>query len=155
MEAIRKKEIRRFHTLLMACGIDETGKEGILSAYGVQSSKELPVTALWEINGRLEEERMAAQRAEQSGKSAADKERKRLKVAIGKYLAAKGVIAPEGWGVAEWNRIVQVACRAAKVKGFYEIPLSRLRGLTYEFNKQREAMDDAAGFIAKELTFIQ
>jgi hypothetical protein len=73
----------------------------------------------------------------------AEKERKRLKVSIGKLLAAQGKIKADGWGVAEWNLIAGTACRAAKVSRMDDIPASKCRGLIYEFNKQREGIERA------------
>ena len=129
----KKQLIREFHILLHRLGIDEIGKEGILAGYGVDSSTEL-------------DEEARAQRMEPETKNSpteAEKERKRLKVAIGKLLAAQGKIKADGWGVAEWNLIAGTACRAAKVSRMDDIPASKCRGLIYEFNRQREGIERA------------
>ena len=81
------------------------------------------------------------------GSSPAEKEQRRLKVAIGKLLAAQGKIKADGWGIVEWDTIIGVACRAAKVSRFNDIPLSKCRGLIYEFNKQREAIEGAREYV--------
>ena len=52
----QKQLIKEFHILLNRLGVDDIGKEGILSAYGAQSSTELHPTALAEINNKLHEE---------------------------------------------------------------------------------------------------
>ena len=141
----KKQLIREFHILLHRLGIDEIGKEGILAGYGVDSSTELNEAALTEICDRLNEElRKRGQDKTPPGPlSEGEKERKRLKVAIGKLLAAQGKIKADGWGVAEWNLIAGTACRAAKVSRMDDIPASKCRGLIYEFNKQREGIEGA------------
>ena len=146
----KKKEIKRFHVLLMQCGITENGKEGILSAYGVESSKDLSVAALIEINNRLQAEVDKLHPKPEAEKDTRLEDwRRRCKKATGMYLAAKGDIPADGWGLAEWNKIQGTICRAAKAERFYDIPLSTLRGITYEFNKQRQAMEDVADYVRK------
>ena len=141
----KKQLIREFHILLHRLGIDETGKEGILAGYGVESSTELDVAALTEICDRLHEEarKRGLEKTPPGPLSEGEKERKRLKVAIGKLLAAQGKIKADGWGLAEWNLIAGTACRAAKVSRMDDIPTSKCRGLIYEFNKQREGIEAA------------
>lgn len=145
-EQAHRQAVRRFHILLMQCGINDNGKEGILSAYGVESSKDLDIAQLNEINNRLQHE--LPQNEHPESKNGIDAERRRCKVAVGKYLAAKGSIKADGWGLIEWQKIVQVAARAAKADSFFQIPLSRLRALTFEFNKQRKAIEDTREYIA-------
>lgn len=144
----KKQLIREFHILLHRLGIDEIGKEGILAGYGVDSSTELHEAALKEICDRLNEEvRKRGLDAQKKETNPVDKERKRLKVAIGKLLAAQGKIRTDGWGVAEWNLIAGTACRAAKVSRMDDIPASKCRGLIYEFNRQREGIEAAKTMI--------
>ena len=154
----RKKQlIRDLHVQVRRLGITEVGYEGILAGYGVDSSTELNEAALTEICDRLHDE-ARKQGLEGRGcvgnatdgtlETPAEKERKRLKVAIGKLLAAQGKIKADGWGVAEWNLIAGTACRAAKVSRMDDIPASKCRGLIYEFNKQREGIEAAAAWNA-------
>lgn len=148
----QKQLIREFHVLLNRLGVDEIGKEGILSAYGAESSTQLHPTALVEINEALHKEcrkrGIEKKPTEKPPMSDLEKERQRCRVATGKFLARKGYIKADGWGFNEWAKIRSVICRSAKVQHFDEIPLSRLRGLTYEFNKQRQAAEDAAELAA-------
>ena len=138
----KKQLIREFHFLLHRLGISDIGKEGILAGYGVDSSTELDEAALTEICDRLHEEaRKRGIESQTAETDPAEKERKRLKVAVGKLLAAQGKIKAEGWGVAEWNLIAGTACRAAKVSRMADIPTSKCRGLIYEFNRQREGIE--------------
>lgn len=149
----RKKQlIRDLHVQVRRLGITEVGYEGILAGYGVDSSTELDEAALTEICDRLHEEARkqglegrgcVGNATDGTQETAAEKERKRLKVSIGKLLAAQGKIKPDGWGVAEWNLIAGTACRAAKVSRMDDIPASKCRGLIYEFNKQREGIERA------------
>lgn len=142
----RKKQlIRDLHVQVRRLGITEVGYEGILAGYGVDSSTELDEAALTEICDRLHEEAKARgmEPEAKTSPTEAEKERKRLKVAIGKLLAAQGKIKADGWGVAEWNLIAGTACRAAKVSRMADIPASKCRGLIYEFNKQREGIEGA------------
>ena len=142
----RKKQlIRDFHVQLRRLGIDDIGKEGILAGYGVESSTELGVAELNEICDRLHEEaRTRGMETEaKNSPTEAEKERKRLKVAIGRLLAAQGKIKADGWGIVEWNMIAGTACRAAKVSRMDDIPASKCRGLIYEFNRQREGIEGA------------
>ncbi|MBQ7210522.1 MAG: hypothetical protein IJS05_06480 [Paludibacteraceae bacterium] len=150
----RQKElIREFHILLNRLGVNDNGKEGILSAYGVESSKDLSVAELSEVNEWLHAEcrkRGLEHEKQQQPRSEIDKERQRCKVATGKYLARKGYIKQDGWGLMEWHKIQNTICRAAKTERFYDIPLSTLRGITYEFNRQRKAMESAAEVAEQE-----
>ena len=142
----RKKQlIRDLHVQVRRLGITEVGYEGILAGYGVDSSTELDEAALTEICDRLHEEarKQGLEGAGEPPASPGEKERKRLKVAIGKLLAAQGKIKADGWGVAEWNLIAGTACRAAKVSRMDDIPASKCRGLIYEFNRQREGIEGA------------
>lgn len=76
-----------------------------------------------------------------------DRQRRSTKVAVGKLLAAQGKIPGSGWGIVEWNLIRGTVCRAAGVDDFNAIPMSKLRGLTFEFNKQAKAIAEAKQFI--------
>ena len=145
----KKQAIKRFHVLLMQCGITDDGKAGILSAYGVESSTELDLMQLNEINNRLEQE--LPQKEQPKRKSGIEAERRRCMAATGRWLARKGYIKPAAWGLPEWQKIQRTICRAAREDDFWKIPLSKLRALTYEFNKQREVMDTVATYINHHL----
>ena len=143
----KKQLIKDFHVTMHRLGIDEIGKEGILAGYGVESSTELNEAELTEICNRLHEELRKRGQETEPPADPAEKERKRLKVAIGKLLAAQGKIKADGWGIVEWDTIIGTACRAARVSRFADIPLSKCRGLIYEFNKQREAIEGARNYV--------
>lgn len=146
---MEKQLIKEFHILLSRCGINEDGKMAILESYGVESSTELNCLQLTEINGKLLEELQKAGKAsrEKQKNSPLELARKQVKVAVGKYLAVKGEIPANGWLLPEWNKITGVACRAAQVSAFTQIPLSKLRGIIFEFNKQRKAIESTRNYI--------
>lgn len=140
----KNQYIKEFHILINQIGITPECKEAILASYEVESSKDMNVAQLSELCEKLHEELRKAgkERAVKEVKSPLELARTQVKVAVGKWLAARGEIAANGWGLTEWNNITGVACRAAKESNFNAIPLSKLRGIIYEFNKQREAMEN-------------
>lgn len=147
MEKTKGQLIKEFHTLLNLYGVDTIGKEAILSSYGVESTSDLTILQLREICGRIRAIKGGIMTDENH---ALTKARQCVLVAIGKYLAAKGDIPATGWKIQEWNIIKGVAKRAAQ-GDFNSIPLSKLRGITYEFNKQRKAMMETRNFISTNL----
>ncbi len=141
----KNQYIKEWHILINQCGITEAGKEAILESYGVTSSKELNVAQLSELCEKLHEELQKAGKEtyKPSKKTPLEAARSQVKVAVGKYLAIKGEIPENNWGLKEWNKIIGVACRAAQENTFNSIPLSKLRGIVFEFNKQRKAIESA------------
>ena len=91
-----KQLIREFHVLLHRCGITDDGKQAILSAYGVESSKELPAASLAEINGKLRDELRRTGLEPKPRKQPIDTARSRVKAAVGAYLAKWGRYRPPG-----------------------------------------------------------
>ena len=134
--------IKELHILFNQCNISDANKAAIYSSYGVTSSKELNGAQLGEICNKLHD------LLQKDGREAKPSRRKTplqqaqtcCKVAIGKLLAAQGKIPTSGWSFAEWNLITGTACRAAGVDAFHQIPLSKLRGIAYEFNSQAQAI---------------
>ncbi len=124
METEQKKLIKKFHTLLGKAKIGPEGKEAILSAYKVESSKDLSIQQLIEVcnaidittNPKLVE---------------LDKCRKRLMASIGGWLKLMNI--PGGN-----NKIKAIACRASGKSEFNEISLEQLRSLYAAFNKKQK-----------------
>ena len=143
------QKIKELHILFNQCNISESDKEAIYSSYGVTTSKDLNVVQVGEICDRLHA------LLQKDGKEPKPSRRKTplqqaqtcCKVAIGRLLAAPGKIPASGWSIAEWNLITGTACRAAGVDAFHQIPLSKLRGLAYEFNKQAQGIAQAKQII--------
>ena len=131
--------IKELHILFNQCNISQADKEAIYGSYGVTTAKDLNVVQLSEICDKLHD------LLQKDGREAKPSRRKTplqqaqtcCKVAIGKLLAAQGKIPASGWSFAEWNLITGTACRAAGVDAFHHIPLSKLRGIAYEFNSRR------------------
>lgn len=147
----KNQYIKEFHILINQIGITPEGKEAILASYEVESSKDMNVAQLSELCEKLHEELRKAgkERAVKEVKSPLELARTQVKVAVGKWLAAKGEIPASGWLLPEWNKITGVVCRAAQVSSFNQIPLSKLRGIIFEFNKQREAIESTRALITK------
>ena len=124
--------IKELHILFNQCNISESDKEAIYSSYGVRSSKDLNVVQLGEICDKLHALLQKDGKEPKPSNSA---------------LAAQGKIPASGWSIAEWNLITGTACRAAGVDAFHQIPLSKLRGLAYEFNKQAQGIAQAKQII--------
>lgn len=120
----QKRLIKKFHTLLGKANIGNDGKEAILSAYNVGSTRDLSIEELIEVcnaidiktNPKLVE---------------LDKWRKRLMAAIGGWLRLMNVSGGVG-------KIIAIACRAASRDQFNDIPLEQLRSLYYAFNKKQK-----------------
>ena len=151
----RQQYIKELHILFNRCNINNEGKLSVYAGYGVGSSREMSLTQLSELCEKLHA------LLQRDGKEAAPgirttplkKAQTCCKAAVGKLLAAQGRIPAAGWGIVEWDMIQRVACRAARVEHFDHIPLSKLRGITYEFNKQREAIENSRQIImAKDLS---
>ena len=142
----RQQYIKELHILFNRCNINDEGKLSVYAGYGVEMS----LTQLSELCEKLHA------LLQRDGKEAAPgirttplkKAQTCCKAAVGKLLAAQGRIPAAGWGIVEWDMIQRVACRAARVEHFDHIPLSKLRGITYEFNKQREAIESSRQIIS-------
>ena len=139
------QKIKELHILFNQCNISQSDKEAIYGSYGVTSSKELNAVQVGEICDKLHA------LLQKDGKEPKPSRRKTplqqaqtcCKVDSGRLLAAQGKISASGWGIAEWTLITGTACRAAGVDAFHQIPLSKLRGLAYEFNKQAQGIAQA------------
>ncbi len=134
--------IKELHILFNQCNISDSDREAIYSSYGVTSSRDLSAIQLSEICTKLHDllQKDGKEAKPSRRKSPIDQARTCCKTAIGKLLAAQGKIPATGWTLAEWDLITRTACRAAGVDVFYLIPLSKLRGIAYEFNRQAQAI---------------
>ena len=142
MQETKGHLIKKLHILFNQCNISESDKEAIYSSYGVCTSKEMDVVQLSEICNKLHAllQKDGREPKPSHRKTPLQQAQTCCKVAIGRLLAAQGKIAASGWGIAEWNLITGTACRAAGVDAFGHIPLSKLLGLAYEFNKQAQGI---------------
>lgn len=132
--------LRKFHSMLGEAGIDTEGKRAMLSAYGVESSKELDAHQLLDICNKLEYQ-LTPNAAE------LDKWRKRLIASIGGWLRALGK-------EQSITKIKAIACRAAGKKHFNRIGLERLRSLYYAFNKKTKDLAFVDQLTSEELDYL-
>lgn len=146
----RQQYIKELHILFNRCNINNEGKLSVYAGYGVGSSREMSLLQLSELCEKLHAllQKDGKEPAPNSCTTPLKKAQTCCKVAIGKLLAAQGRIPTTGWGIVEWDMVQRVACRAARVEHFDHIPLSKLRGITYEFNKQREAIENSRQIIS-------
>lgn len=137
MEQQRKLLLKKFHTLLGKAGIGEEGKREILSSYGVTSSRDLSAHDLLDVCNKIE--LMIDQRAKQE-----DIWRKRVIAAIFGWRRAMS-------DTATMDEVKAIACRAAGVKNFNDIPLERLRSIYNAFTKKRKDLNFAEQLTRDEL----
>lgn len=130
--------IKKFHTLINKAGIDPENKSLILEQYGVVSSKELSVKELAEVCNTLDCQA-------NSVKNEADKWRKRLMASIFGWLAKMSRKE------ASTDLVKAIACRAAGVKKYNDIPVERLRSLYYAFTKKSRDLDFVSEVTAAEI----
>jgi hypothetical protein len=122
MDSVHKNLLKKYHALCAAVGMTTGEKDALLSAYNVESSRDLDTHDLVDICADL------SKRAD-SRNAELDKLRKRLMAAIGQYLKVAG--RPSNISI-----IKGIATRAAEAKDFNKIPKERLRNLTYLFNNK-------------------
>lgn len=130
--------IKRFHTLIGKAGISAENKAIILAQYGVESSKELEVADLIEVCNALDYQ--ANPELAQT-----DRFRKRLIAAVFNWLKKMGRHD------ATTELVKAIACRAAGVDRFNQIPLERLRSLYYAFGKKSRDLDFVSKITADEI----
>lgn len=114
--------LRKFHALLTRVGVSQDEKRAMLSAYGVESSKDLNIYELTELCSKLDY--LANPAA-----SECDRWRKRVMAAVADYLRAMGREAtPE--------LIKGTVCRAAQIEKFNYIPADRLKSIYNAFKNR-------------------
>lgn len=118
--------IRKFHTLLSRCGMDEIEKREILRQCGVSSTKDLTVKQLVDVCDALHS--MINPKV-----SEVDKLRKRVIASIGAYLREMHLCE-------DIDRIKSIACRASGANHFNDISSTKLRSIYNAFNEYRKAM---------------
>ncbi|MDX9747436.1 MAG: hypothetical protein RBT57_02945 [Paludibacter sp.] len=133
--------IKKFHVLLGQANIDNDHKLDLLSAYGVESSKQLNVYELTELCGKLD-------KIVNPEVIELDKLRKRLIASIAGYRQSMG--AP-----TNIEEIKAIACRAAEVKNFNRISEQRLRSLYNAFNKMRKDLQNVRELTEDKIKELQ
>lgn len=127
--------IKKFHTLIHKYNVTQENKRLILDSFGVESTKDLNVSELIEACDALQNR----------GKAADDQCRKRLIAAI--YGWAKKMGKPD----ASQELVKGIACKAAGVERYNQIPIERLRSLYYAFSKKAKDLDLVSEITAAEI----
>jgi hypothetical protein len=122
MDRQQKQLLKKFYTLLGKTGAGEAGKEAILQAYGVESSRDLTAHDLMDICNKM------AMQADPK-LAALDRWRKRVIRAIFAYCEASG-------RQADMAYVKTIACRATGYRAFNGIPAERLNNLYNAFNNK-------------------
>jgi hypothetical protein len=138
MDEIHRGLLKKFHTLCSVLNMTADEKEELISAYNVESSRDIDTHDLIDLCAKLSKQAGGKKRGEY------DRLRKQCMAAIGSWLRMTG---------RESNATVikAIACRATKHTEFNKIPLERLRNLVHLFNnkiKDRDAVDDVADQVA-------
>lgn len=141
MDKQKNALIKKFHTLLTRGRIGNDQKLDMLSAYGVESSKDLTVYELTELCIKLD-------RLVNPEQAESDKLRKRLIASISSYRQAMGGAAPS------IEEIKAIACRAACMQQFNRIPNDRLRSLYSAFTKMRRDLENVQEMTRERLKEI-
>ncbi|MCL2651153.1 MAG: regulatory protein GemA [Candidatus Azobacteroides sp.] len=132
--------LKKFHTLCSRLGMDDETKRAMIRTYGVESSRDLPVKDLTDLCTKLEQ-------IFNPQLVGLDKWRKRLIASIGGWLRAMS--RPENIKI-----IKAIACRAAQVETFNDIPMERLRSLYAAFNKKKKDLAMVEQLTIEELDIL-
>jgi hypothetical protein len=129
--------IKKFKTLLTNGKIDRNAELGMLSAYGVESCKDMTIYELIELCQNVEL-MVNPELAE------LDKLRKRLMASIGGWRKAMGC-------TTNINEIKAIACRAAGISDFNHIPKERLNSLYNAFNHKTRDLNKVGAMTTENL----
>lgn len=126
----KTRYIRRFKTLLNEGRIDRNAELAMLSAYGVESCKDMNVYELIELCQKVElmiDPELARM----------DKLRKNALASISGYLELMGR------QTTSWEYKKAIACRSAKVENFNRITEGALHDIIGEFNRKQRVRKSA------------
>ena len=138
MNDLHKKIIRKYHTLVRLCGLNEDETQTILATYGVQHSSEMETHDLIDVCGALQKE-LDKRTGTADTAAEMDRLRKRCLRCLCAYIDARGIAVTD-----KINYAKQMACRAAKKQSFNRLTAAELRGVIGYFNRERETMRHAA-----------
>lgn len=128
--------VQKFNALCHIHNISAENRLALLSSFGVVSSKDLTIEQLKEACNCVKGITSAVD-------ALMDKSRKKLIAAICQFLELTqddNYMQKDGKGKAAYA--IGVACRAAQVEDINSISLTKLRSLTYSFNKQKKVYED-------------
>lgn len=148
MAAIKgwKGLVRYYHVLLSRLGMShEEGSAMVAENYKVEHLSELSYQQLSALCNLLAEQlKKMNWMQDDTPTTAADikrKQQKTVKAACGHLLAVQGKIPPKNWGPNDWDVIMGTICNASGKKEFDSLTTQELRALSFEFNKQRKALE--------------
>lgn len=139
MDQIHRGLLKKFHTLCSVLHMTEDQKKGLLSSWGVESSRDLDQHQLIDICAKLSEMVNKKQ-----GKATLDQLRKRVIAAIGGWLRA----TYQSQGI---SKIKGIACRATGYDDFNKIPRERLYNLIAAFNNKVKDVQSVEGLTSAML----
>ncbi|MDR3327074.1 MAG: hypothetical protein LBT04_02915 [Prevotellaceae bacterium] len=141
--------IKKFHVLLGQCGMNNEDKLSFLSAWGVESSKDLSAYELMQACNLLDSHARKGKKTVTSHD--ADVWRKRVMGATGAYLRMSGM-AEHGSNVAY---IKSMVCRAAGETDFNKISQGNLQAVYNAFLKKQKAIKEVDKVTAEAMFGIQ
>lgn len=134
----KKALITLYHVLLSRAGMSaDDGHQMLMDNYGVEHSNELTIPQLQQICGMLKKG-LGDPKPEPSAKN---KLQRTVKASCGNLLALQGKIPPKNWGPKDWDVIMGTIHNASGKKEFQSLTTQELRALSFEFNKQRKALE--------------
>lgn len=134
----RETLIRRYHTIATRIGMCDEERKAFLSAWGVESSKNLTDAQLVEVCRAL---------ADFSFDHSGDKWRKRVIASVFNWFAMIGK-------PVTMDYVKGVSCRASGCKGFNEIPVDKLRSLYHTFTHKSKIFRDTGELMNDELDHL-
>ena len=126
---------RRYHTIATRLNMGDDERKAFLSAWGVESSKDLTAAQLEEVCRAL---------ADFNFDNSLDKWRKRVIASVFGWFKLVGK-------PVEMDYVKGVACRAAGYKSFNAIPADKLRSLYHTFTHKSKIFRDTGELLNDEL----
>lgn len=131
--------IRLYHTLVSRLNMNDDARMGVLTAFGVESSKELTVDQLQELCKLLK----------QQLNSDSDKWRKRVLASIYGYLQLTGRGAN-----AEYVKAIAIRS-AGEYDSFNQIPVGKLQTIYYAFLDKQKVLKRTGELMNEDQDLIQ
>jgi hypothetical protein len=140
MKAVTKTHlIKLYHILCSKAGMNEQARKDFLSAWGVESSKDLNIVQLQE----------ACRIIKDKVNSDTDKWRKRVIAAVFGWLKLTGRTT------TDVGYVKAIACRSAGYKLFNEIPKPKLITLYYAFLDKQKVIKKTGDLISDDLDIMK
>lgn len=139
MEGIHNDLIKKYHVLCKGLGLTQEERLVMLSAYGVESSKDMDTHDLLDLIAKLNKDLNKQHKADES-----DRLRKQVMAAIGNWLRSQGKYSNA-------SIIKGIACRASGKEDFNKIPRERLRNLVHLFNNKVKDAETVEGITSGKI----